>query len=142
MEIAVAGLWVPRDRLIDSGWQIRSGMAVTTTMDSYWDYIRGSRGEFAICKNVFIATKSGWFSDRSAAYLASGRPVVLQDTGFSSLLPHGRGLFAVNNIEEAAAAIAEIEGDYVRHAAWARELAQDMLSVDVVIPRFLATLGL
>ena len=142
MEIAVAGLWVPRDRLIDSGWQIRSGMAVTTTMDSYWDYIRGSRGEFAICKNVFIATKSGWFSDRSAAYLASGRPVVLQDTGFSSLLPHGRGLFAVNNIEEAAAAIAEIEGDYVRHAASARELAQDMLSVDVVIPRFLATLGL
>ena len=142
MEVAVAGLWVPRDRLIDSGWQLRLGIDVTATMDSYWDYIRASRGEFAVCKNVFVATQSGWFSDRSAAYLASGRPVVLQDTGFSSLLPHGRGLFAIGSLDEAVAAIEEIEADYARHSAWARELAQDMLSADVVIPRFLATLGL
>jgi len=142
MEVAVAGLWVPRDRLIDSGWRLRLGIEVSETLDSYWNYIRNSRGEFAVCKNVFVATQSGWFSDRSAAYLASGRPVVLQDTGFSSLLPNGRGLFAVRDVDGAAAAIEAIEGDYARQSKWARELAQDMLSADVVIPGFLAALGL
>ncbi|MSP67044.1 MAG: hypothetical protein EXQ96_02895 [Alphaproteobacteria bacterium] len=142
LEVAVAGNAIPRARLVGNGWRVREGHAVTATLASYWQYICGSRGEFSVCKNVFIATQSGWFSDRSAAYLASGRPVVLQDSGFSDVVPHGRGLFAVQNVAEAAAAIDEINGDYARHSAWARELARDVFSVDVVIPRFLGALGL
>jgi hypothetical protein len=91
---------------------------------------------------VFVATRSGWFSDRSAAYLASGRPVVLQDTGFSEHLPCGRGLFAVSDVEEAAAAIEEIRADRLRHSRWAADVARDHLEARTVLGRFLAEVGL
>ena len=84
-----------------------------------------------------MASNSGWFSDRSAAYLASGRPVVLQETGFSAHLPTGCGLFAVRNVSEAAAAIAEIEADYRRQAAAAREIAAAHLDARRVLARLL-----
>ena len=80
-------------------------------------------GEFAVAKNVFVATNSGWFSDRSAAYVASGRPVVLQETGFSDHLPCGRGLFAVRDVDEAAAALEAISADPQGHGAAALEIA-------------------
>jgi hypothetical protein len=105
-------------------------------------YIRDSKGEFTVCKNVFVATNSGWFSDRSAAYLAAGRPVVMQETGFSQHLPCGRGLFAVHTIEEAASAIEEINRDYNRHSRWARQLAREYLAANVVLGKFLGELGL
>ena len=87
-----------------AGWQIRHALQVTASMDGYLAYIAGSQGEFGVCKHACVATNIGWFSERSAAYLASGRPVVMQDTGFSRHLPCGRGLFAVRTVEEAAAA--------------------------------------
>jgi len=121
---------------------VRDAHAVTVSLDSYLDYIRSSRGEFSACKEVFVATRTGWFSDRSAVYLASGRPVVLQDTGFSDHLPCGEGLFAVRTVEAAAAAIEEVEGDYDRHSRRAREIAVDCLDVRVVLRRFLDGLGL
>jgi hypothetical protein len=88
-----------------------------------------------------VATNSGWFSDRSAAYLASGRPVVMQDTGFSAHLPIGRGLFAVKNLDEAVAAIESITANYDAHSRWARELAREYLEAVKVLASFLDDLG-
>ncbi len=141
MEVAVTGNNVPRARLEESGWNIRDGRLVTETFDSFYEYIRSSRGEFSVCKNVFIATRSGWFSDKSAAYLASGRPVVLQDTGFSEHLPCGQGLFAVQSAEEAAWAIGEIESAYGKHARSAREIAMDYFECGKVMRKFLDDLS-
>lgn len=142
MEIAVAGKNVPHDQLALHGWRVQDSHAVTVTFDAFADYIRASRGEFTVCKNVFVATQCGWFSDRSAAYLASGRPVVMQDTGFSRHLPTGRGLFAVNTADEAATALEEIVANYERQSAWAREFAAEWLSADKVLPRLLSDLGI
>jgi hypothetical protein len=142
LEVAVAGKDVPARHLRECGWRLRDGHAVTESFDSFVDYLRASRGEFSVCKNVFVATNSAWFSDRSAAYLAAGRPVVLQETGFSAHLPCGRGLFAVRTADEAAAALEEIDGDYPRHSAWARELAREHLDARKVLGRFLHELGI
>jgi hypothetical protein len=141
LEMAVSGATVPRDLLREAGWQVRNGWEVTRSFDGFCGYIRASKGEFSVCKQVYVATHSGWFSDRSAAYLASGRPVVLQDTGFSAHLPCGEGLFAVNTPEEAAAAIEEIGAHYKRHSKRAREIARDYLDAPVVLGRFLSELG-
>jgi hypothetical protein len=142
LEIAVAGGNVPEKRLKDFGWRLRNAHEVTTTYDSYRQYIRDSRGEFSVCKNVFVSTNSGWFSDRSAAYLASGRPVVLQDTGFSEHFPCGSGLFAVRTVEEAAAAIDTICHDYEAQSDAARQIAGRHLDAEIVLARFLNELGL
>ena len=136
VEVAAAGN-VPRDELQDKGWRLCDAHEVTATFDAYHDYIAGSLGEFSVCKNVFVATHSGWFSDRSAAYLASGRPVVLQDSGFSEHLPCGQGLFAVSDVEEAAAAIDEIMGNYSHHAACARELGVEYLDAKKLMGQIL-----
>jgi hypothetical protein len=140
LEAAVAGN-CPRDELIANGWAVRSARNVTASFDAYRDYIHASRGEFSVCKNVFVDTNSGWFSDRSAAYLAAGRPVILQDTGFSEVLPTGRGLFAVRNVDEAAAALNVVTEDFVRHSLWAREIAAEYLDTNRVLTRLLTAVG-
>ena len=142
MEIAVAGRGVPRERLTSRGWRLRDAHNVTRSVESYLNYIHYSRGEFAVCKNVFVATNSGWFSDRSAAYLASGRPVVVQATGFESHLPCGEGLFAVRSPAEAAEAIESVVADYPRHSRAARKIALEYLDAKVVLGRFLSELGI
>jgi hypothetical protein len=91
---------------------------------------------------VFVATRSGWFSDRSALYLASARPVVIQDTGIGRILPCGEGLFAVGSVEEAAEAIRSIGADYRRHAEAARAIAAEYLDTRVVLTRFLREIGI
>lgn len=113
-----------RQRLLDHGWQL-TDPAVVGTPERYRDYVTGSRGEFSCAKGGYVGTHSGWFSDRSACYLAAGRPVVLQATGYEDVLPTGTGVIAVRTPEEAAAALAEIRGDYARHAAAAREIARE-----------------
>jgi hypothetical protein len=140
LEIAVAGN-VPRKQLLDVGWQIQDAHAVSVTLDAFWEYVAGSSGEFSVCKNVYVATNSGFFSERAAAYLASGRPVVMQDTGFSQHLPCGRGLFAVRTVEEAAAALSEIYGNYQCHSTWARDVAAEHLATTKVLRQFLADIG-
>ena len=142
LEVAVSGANVPRDELIASGWRLRDAHEATVSYDSFRDYVLGSRGEFSVAKNVFVATRSGWFSDRSAAYLAAGRPAVLQDTGFSAHLPCGEGLFAVETADEAADALSTIEGDYARHSAAARAIAEEYLAADRVTGDLLGELGL
>lgn len=141
LEIAATGARLPIDRLRASGWRVRDSYAVTGTFDAWRSYIEGSRGEFAVAKNVFVATHSGFFSDRSAAYLASGRPVVMQDTGFSAHLPCGEGLFAVSTMDEAAGAILEITADYARHSRAARGVAEEYLDASKVLNAFLQDLG-
>jgi hypothetical protein len=141
LEIAVGGDDVPEDKLRRAGWRVADAGEVSLTFDSWRNYIQASRGEFSVCKNVYVATNSGWFSDRSACYLSSGRPVVMQDTGFGWLLPCGRGLFGVCNAEEAAEAINMINGDYQRHSRAARGLAEEFLDTGKVLGRFLRELG-
>lgn len=141
MEVAVSGRDAPVGRLRAAGWRVRDANDISRSVDSYWRYIAGSRGEFSVCKNVFVATNCGWFSDRSAVYLASGRPVVLQDSGYSAYLPCGKGLFAVGSAGEAAEAIDRIEADYEMHARGARAVAEEFLDARVVLGRFLRELG-
>ncbi len=141
LELAVSGPNVPWDRLASAGWRVRNANEVTTSLESYADYIRRSKGEFSVAKHCFVATNCGWFGDRAAMYLASGRPVVLQDTGWAEHLPSGEGLFAVRTVEEAASAIDEIERDYDRHARRARELAHEFFEAGKVLGRFLDELG-
>jgi hypothetical protein len=142
LELAASGRDMPKDKLLACGWRLRNSNAATATYDLWKDYISGSKGEFSVCKNVFVATNSGWFSDRSAIYLASGRPVVMQDTGFSEHLPCGRGLFAVRSVEQAAAAIEEVNGNYENHSKWARELAMEYLDASKVLGKMLCEIGL
>jgi hypothetical protein len=133
---------VPTAALQDAGWRVRDAHDVTSSYDRFVEYIGASTGEFSICKNGYVATQSGWFSDRSAAYLAAGRPVVMQDTGYSRHLPCDEGLLAFSTLEEAAAAIDRVHSDYARHARAALVVAREALDSRVVLSRFLAELGL
>jgi hypothetical protein len=141
MELAVAGPDVPRQKLEALGWTVRDAHSVTASFDSFREYVAGSLGEFSVCKNVFVETRSGWFSDRSAAYLAAGRPVVLQETGFSDHLPVGRGLFAVETREEAVEAVERISCEWRVHSDAAADIAREHLDARVVLGRFLTDLG-
>jgi hypothetical protein len=92
-------------------------------LDSYRSYIQSSKGEWSVAKNGYVRGQAGWFSCRSACYLASGRPVVVQDTGFDRTLPVGEGIVAFSTLEEAVDSIREVESRYSRHAAAARSIA-------------------
>ena len=142
MEIAVAGRDLPRDDLERAGWRIRDAHQESYTFDRFRDYVRRSRGEFSVCKQGFVRTRSGFFSDRSAVYLASGRPVVMQDTGFSAHLPTGEGLFAVDTLDEAVSAIEAIEADPQRHLAAARAIAEQYFEATRVLADILSVVGI
>ncbi len=129
------------DLLQAHGWRLESTEVVSSPA-KFIDYIVGSAGEFSCAKGGYVGTRSGWFSDRSCGYLAAGRPVVLQDTGFADTLPTGKGLFAVANVDEAAEAIRMIRKDYAVHSAAARELAREFFAADKVTGRVLAAAGL
>jgi hypothetical protein len=134
LELAVTN--APRV-LLEQGWQCRDAFAVSDNLEAYRDYLRTSRGEFSVAKHTYVATNSGWFSDRTECYLMAGRPAIVQDTGFSAHLPTGRGLFAFNNAEEARAGLEAAVADYSRHARAARELARSEFAFDVVLPPLL-----
>src|SRR3954471_11823129 len=130
-----------RKMLIERGWRVCDGLEVSRGIDRYRDYIGASRGEFTVAKDQNVRLRTGWFSDRSATYLASGRPVVTQDTGFVVALPTERGLFAFDSPERAAAALERIDADYQTHARAARELAREHFAHDVVLGAMLDHLG-
>jgi hypothetical protein len=142
LELAVGGSSPPIERWRELGWNVVDSHAVSTTLDVYRDYIQQSRGEFSVAKNLYVATKSGWFSCRSVCYLAAGRPCILQDTGFSEIIPVGRGLFAFGTLDEAATAFADVEKDYSLHQAGAVETAREWFASDVVLGELLQTVGL
>jgi hypothetical protein len=128
------------ERLRAAGWRLDDPDLVSTPA-SYRDYLAGSLGEFSCAKGGYVGTRSGWFSDRSACYLAAGRPVVLQATGFEDVLPTGRGVFAVSSVDEAAAAMAEIRADYDAHSAAARELAREYFDAERLLAAALDVAG-
>lgn len=142
MEVAVSGKNIPLQSLKESGWMIKNGKEVTRSFDDFRNYLYDCRGEFSVCKNVFVATNTGWFSDKSAAFLACGKPVILQDTGFSKHLPVGAGLFAINNRKEAKEAMLNIESNYHLHSHAAREIACEYLESKKVMKQFLNELGI
>lgn len=125
-----------RSTLLEGGWQLADARAITD-LDDYRRYIRSSRGEIGIAKNAYVKGNSGWFSERSAEYLAAGRPVIAQSTGFETALPTGRGLMSFRSLEEAAQAVSEVESDLERHARAAREVAEMHLSHRRVLPQLL-----
>jgi GT2 family glycosyltransferase len=127
--------------LEQNGWRVRAASGLSDDIDSYRRYIAQSRGEFTVAKDQNVRMRSGWFSDRSATYLAAGRPVVTQETGFSNMLPTGAGLFGFSTLDEVAEAVERINADYNRHRQAARDVARDFFSYDVVLTRLLADLG-
>ncbi len=121
-------LWrAPDDlRMLESaGWEVVDPLEISRAPGVYRDFIRRSRGEFTVAKDVNIRLASGWFSDRSACYLAAGRPVVNQDTGFDRVLPTGTGLFSFRTLDDVVTAIAAITADYDKHSRAARAIAAE-----------------
>jgi hypothetical protein len=122
------------------GWQVTDA-GFSTDPWKYRDYVQSSRGEFTVARDMHVRLKSGWFSERSACYLAAGRPVVTQDTGFGTVLPTGEGLFAWNTMDDALAALDAIESDYARHSRAARAIAEEHFRAETVLARLLTDLG-
>jgi hypothetical protein len=116
---------LPRELLVHRGWRLVDPAVVCPDLDGYRRYIQGSLAEWSVAKQGYVSGRSGWFSGRSAAYLASGRPVVVQDTGFSDVLPVGEGLFAFTTVDEAIAGVREVLAHPDQHAAAARDLADE-----------------
>jgi hypothetical protein len=142
LEVATGGVRPPVERWRSLGWSPADSQAISTTLDVYRSYVAGSRGEFSVAKNIYVDTGSGWFSCRSACYLAAGRPVVLQDTGFSDVIPEGKGLLAFRTLDEAVRAIETVEDDYEGHCGAARQVALDYLDSERVLADLLARIGL
>jgi glycosyltransferase involved in cell wall biosynthesis len=116
-----------RDLLRKHGWNLVDPHKIASTPETYRKYIQRSRAEFLCPKPIHVEWNTGWFSERSAAYLATGRPVLATNAGFS-WLPTGRGLFVFRDIREAAAAVAEIDSNYELHSRAAREIAEAHLN--------------
>jgi len=133
---------VDRERLESNGWRLRDAHAFTTDPWRYRDYIRSSSGEFTVAKDLNVRLRSGWFSERSACYLAAGRPVVTQDTGFGNFLPTGEGLFSFNTLDEIVAAFDAINSDYEKHGRAARAIAEEYFRAESVLAKVIADLGL
>lgn len=136
-ELALGSPSAPRDLLERRGWRIGNPLEITRTPWTYQHYIQESKAEFSVAKQGYAASNSGWFSERSACYLASGRPVVVQDTGFSQWLEAGSGVIAFRNIEEAVAGVEEINSRYEYHCLAARAIAEDYFKAQKVLPHLL-----
>lgn len=131
-----------RALLQSNGWRLVSASEFTTDPWPYRDYIQASRAEFTVARDLNVRLRSGWFSERSACYLAAGRPVITQDTGIGTVLPTGEGLFAFNTMDEALAAFDAVQGDYERHSRAAREIAEQYFGAEMVLGRMLGELGI
>jgi hypothetical protein len=129
-----------RAEVEDNGWRLVDPRPVSAAINSYRDFIAGSRGEFTVAKDIYARTNSGWFSDRAVCYLASGRPVITMRTGCP--VPAGEGLFDFTTHEEALAAIDAIATDYHRHSRAAREVAREFFAGDRVLGALTAEIGL
>jgi hypothetical protein len=129
------------DLMRANAWQLLDPGSVAASPAAYGEFIRSSGAEIAIAKNIYVATESGWFSDRSACFLASGRPVLCQDTGFGDSLPSEEGLVAFSTIDEAADAVAGILADWNRHSRTARQIAEDQFDARKVLGGLLTELG-
>jgi hypothetical protein len=123
--------------LREGGWRLVDPERAAGTPGGYRDYVQGSRGELGVAKDMYVRSRGGWLSDRSLCYLASGKPVLAQATGFEREVETGAGLLCFETPEEAVAGIEEIESDYARHSAAARQLAEDRFASERVLGRLL-----
>jgi len=138
LRVAVGGVHAPLERLARAGWDVVDGPGTILTPIQYQEFIDGSRGELSAAKHVYVAMQSGWFSGRSACYLAAGRPVITQDTGFGTVLPTGEGLFAYRTVDEIVAALDAVAADYPRHRRAAQAIAEHSFKAETVLARLLA----
>jgi hypothetical protein len=141
-ELAVNGETETMFLLRQHGWRPVDAETISRDLESYRSYIHGSRAEFTVARDQYVRPRTGWFSDRSACYLAAGRPVITQDTGFGKFLPTGKGLFAFQTMDEVLAAIDAIESDYEAHSSAAREIATAYFDAEKVLASLLDRAGL
>ena len=131
LQVALTG--AAPEELAAYGWNVVSGWETSFTPELYQRYVSGSRAEFAVAKHGYVATRGGWFSDRSVCYLACGRPVLVQDTGLGDWLPVGEGLLTFQDLPGAVAGIDVINQDYQRHSRAARRLAEEYFDAERVL---------
>jgi hypothetical protein len=142
LELAVVGISDDEaDQFRAAGWHLRPASELMDP-NVYREYIRASLGEFTVAKEQYVRPRTGWFSDRSVCYLAAGRPVVTQETGFSKFLPCGMGLLPFLTEEDAKEALEMIVDDYDRHSAAALTIAREYFDADDVLGRLMETIGL
>jgi hypothetical protein len=141
LELAVGSATAPRALLRSNGWHVRDPFEVSSDPWLYQQYLRSSKAEFTVAKHGYVVSRSGWFSERSAAYLASGRPVVTQETGFSDWMPSGLGVVPFRSPAEALAAIEDVNARYESHCRRARELAVEFFDSKKVLVDLLDKLG-
>jgi hypothetical protein len=136
-ELALSGFeTADRELLETNGWSVRAASELDT-LDAYRGYLQQSRGEFTVAKDQNVRLRTGWFSDRSAAYLAAGRPVICQDTAFDRIIPAGRGLFAFSTIDDILDAVDRVNADYPAHCKAASELAREYFDHGTVLSAML-----
>jgi len=126
------------EQLADHGWHVVDGSRISARLETYRSFIRGSRGEFTVARDQYVRPRTGWFSDRSACYLAAGRPVITQDTGFGKHLPTGRGLFAFTTLEDVVQAIEVVETDYAAACRAAHAIAAEYFDAERVLASLMA----
>jgi glycosyltransferase involved in cell wall biosynthesis len=142
-ELALSGCDEEAQILLrSSGWKVSDAFSFSHEMDAYRQYITESKAEFTVAKDQNIRLRTGWFSDRSATYLAAGRPVITQETGFSNVFPTGAGLFGFSSMDEIVGAVEAINCDYERHSRAASDIAHEYFSHEVVLSRLLSEIGL
>ena len=124
------------------GWQVRNALELSREIGPYRDYVRGSRGEFTVAKDQNIRLRSGWFSDRSACYLAAGRPVITQETGFTNILPTGKGLYGFTTLDDILGALDSIAVNYAGHCEAAADIAVEYFAAEIVLGRLCDQVGL
>lgn len=137
LELALGGETAPRELLKANGWLVCNPLEITRELNTYRQYIQESKAEFSIAKHGYVVSQSGWFSERSANYLASGRPVLVQETGFSNWMNSGEGVIAFNDADEAIAGIEKINSDYRSQCEAARALAAEYFESSVVLTSML-----
>ena len=131
-----------RNLLLKNGWRLRDPYEVAGDFAAYRDYVHRACAEFSVAKPGYVKSRSGWFSDRSACYLAAGRPVLVQETGFSADLPTGRGVLPYATLEQAVAAVRELRDNYALHCQAALEIAREYFAAEKVLAKLLRDSGL
>jgi len=136
-KFCIAQMGIKPELLVSHGWEVVHGEEVTRTTAGYREFIQNSRAEFSVPKNGYVKMRGGWFSDRSVCYLASGRPVLVEDTGLHDWLPVGQGLLTFTGMASALADVEQLNAHYAAHREAARKLAEQFFATSKVLPEFL-----
>src|SRR5262249_5767123 len=130
-----------RETFLKNGWKLASPRELSVDWEQYRDYIRSSKGEFTCAKDQYVRLNTGWFSDRTACYLASGRPAITQETGFTLNFGDKEGLLSFSTMEDILEAVAAIRKDYQRHSRAALTLAREIFEAEKVLHSLLVRVG-